>query len=113
MTRHAIWPLVFVLLSQWFMGSAWAMRGVPATGLASACHEVAVSQISDLEQHHAPAAQGKAPTHTAQADSHHCCAVGLGAAVQPLLLPLPHAIPASPHSPWASLSLRPDLRPPI
>ena len=113
MTRNAIWPLVFVLLLQWFMGSAWAMRGVPATGHASACHETAVIQISDFEQNSAHAGQGKDPTHTAQTDSHHCCVVGSGAALQPLLLPLPHALPASLHSPWASLSLRPDLRPPI
>jgi len=113
MTRRAIWPLVFALLLQWLMASAWAMRGAPATGLASACHEAAVIQIADVEQHHAHAAQGKAPNHTAQTDSHHCCAVGFGANVQPLLPLLPQAIPASQHRDWASLSLRPDLRPPI
>lgn len=113
MTRRAIWPLVFALLLQWLMGSAWAMRGAPAAGLASACHETAAIQSVDVEPHPAHAAEGKVSNHTVQTDSHHCCAIGFGASAQPLPPPLPQAIPASQHRDWASLSLRPDLRPPI
>ena len=49
----------------------------------------------------------------ASADSHHCCAVGLGLGLAPLLAPLPQGAPHSVALAWLSLSTRPDLRPPI
>jgi len=46
-------------------------------------------------------------------EGHHCCAVGLGLGVPPLLSPLPQAAPRSVARGWDSLKMRPDLRPPI
>jgi len=44
---------------------------------------------------------------------HHCCAVGLGMYVPLLAQPLPSAAPVNAWTHGTSLSLRPDLRPPI
>lgn len=44
---------------------------------------------------------------------HHCCAVGLGMYVPMLAQPLPSAAPVNAWTHGTSLSLRPDLRPPI
>ena len=111
--HRTVWTLLFALLLQLVLGSAWAMRVTPSHHPAPSCHETVNLQREDTDTLGAHAAHGKVPAPSVQADNHHCCAVGLGVGVQPQLLPLPQAQPASPHSPWASLSVRPDLRPPI
>ena len=108
--RHTVWTLLFALLLQLLAGSAWAWRGAQATEHSAHCHNTAVQAASGTDTHHTA---GKALSGSSQPDSHHCCAVCIGAAMQPLLPPLPQAAPTSRHGPWASLSLRPDLRPPI
>ena len=112
--RPTLWTLLFALLLQLLAGSAWAWRGPQAsdhtTPVQTAhCHDT-VAPDPSRDSHHAAG-----PSHSAsvQADSHHCCAVGLAATVQTPLQSLPQAPPVSQHGPWASLSLRPDLRPPI
>ena len=111
--RRTVWPLLIALLLQ-LAGSAWAWRGPQASGAseehAAHCHGSAAAQAGVSDTHHAPKAPAAAGL---QADSHHCCAIGLGSHVQPQVLPLPQATPASRHGPWASQSLQPDLRPPI
>ena len=111
--RRTVWTLLAALLLQLVLGSAWAMQTTPSHRPAPSCHETVGLQRADSDTHAAHAAPGKVPAPSVQADSHHCCAVGLGVGAQPQLPPLPQALPASPHRPWASLSLRPDLRPPI
>jgi len=111
--RRTVWTLLAALLLQLVLGSAWAMQATPSHRPAPSCHETVGLQRADSDTHAAHAAPGKVPAPSVQADSHHCCAVGLGVGAQPQLPPLPQALPASPHRPWASLSLRPDLRPPI
>lgn len=108
--RHTVWTLLFALLLQLLAGSAWAWRGAQATEHSAHCHDTAVQAASGTDTHHTA---GKALSGSSQPDSHHCCAVCIGWAMQPLLPPLPQAAPTSRHGPWASLSLRPDLRPPI
>ena len=111
--RPTAWTLLFALLLQLMLGSAWAMRVTSSHHAAPSCHDSVSIQAHGPEGHSAHAAQDQAPAHTAQADKHHCCAVGLGTGVQAILLPLPQAVPTSLPSLWVSLSLRPDLRPPI
>ena len=114
--RHTAWTLLFALLLQLVAGSAWARHGLEPSPAAAHCHEPVVQGTAAAQAHHAqsPAApQGKVQHLTVQADSHHCCAVGLGTGVQAWLLPLPQAAPSTRHGPWFSRSLRPDLRPPI
>jgi hypothetical protein len=112
--RRNAWMLLIALLLQLFAGSAWAWRGLQASGAAhdhaAHCHGTATEQtvVSD-----APHASHSSSPSGLQTDSHHCCAVGLGSHLQPQLPPLPQATPASQHGPWASQSLQPDLRPPI
>jgi hypothetical protein len=48
-----------------------------------------------------------------QVGTHHCCAVGVGVAVQVQLPALPQAQPISPLVSWSSWRMRPDLPPPI
>mgnify|MGYP000567784487 FL=1 len=108
--RRTVWTLLFALLLQWFTGGAWALSARQAPDLAVHCHEVLV--VNDASATHASPTDST-HAHSGQSDSHHCCAIGLGVGVQAQLLPLPQTLPNSPHGPWASLSLRPDLRPPI
>ena len=123
--RPTLWTLLLALLLQLLAGNAWAWRNTTASGhgeplqtrhvqsmqrQAAHCHDTFAPQASPHDHHHAP---DQAPGGSAPSDNHHCCAIGLAPAVQPLLQSLPHAPPASQHGPWASLSLRPDLRPPI
>ena len=123
--RPTLWTLLFALLLQWLAGSAWAWRGPQASGhtgplqttqvqamhlQAAHCHDTAAPQANPHDKHYAP---GQAHGGSAPSDSHHCCAISLGPTAQPLLQSLPQAPPVSQHGPWASLSLRPDLRPPI
>lgn len=116
--HRTIWTLLLALLLQLGVGSAWAVR-LPT---AAACHEAVATVTADVHTHHAAHPLGNAdhrdahptPTGTPHAtDSHHCCVVGLGVGAQPQWVPLPHPAPEAPHRSWASLSLRPDLRPPI
>ena len=111
--RRTVWTLLFAMLLQLLLGSAWAMRSTQPHGHASHCHEVVAMERSTDAAPPTHAAPNKVKAASIQADSHHCCAVCIGAAMQPLLPPLPQAAPTSRHGPWASLSLRPDLRPPI
>lgn len=111
--RRTVWTLLFALLLQLVLGSAWAMRVAPSNHPAPSCHEMVSFQQGKPDAHAAHGAHDKVPAQSAQIDSHHCCAVGLGIGIQTLLLPLPQALPTSPHSPWASVSMRPNLRPPI
>ena len=117
--RHTVWTLLLALLLQLLAGSAWAWRAAPTQGHVPTCHDVVAAAGADSHMAQASLAATVPgttdPTHlvSTHADSHHCCAVGLGVGKQPLLRPLPQAAPTSQHGPWASLSLRPDLRPPI
>ena len=123
--RPTLWTLLFALLLQLLAGSAWAWRSAPASApagqlqathvqamqlQAAHCHDTVAPQASTHDTPHAP---GHAHGGSAPPDSHHCCAIGLGPTVQPLLQSLPQAPPTGQHGPWASLSLKPDLRPPI
>lgn len=108
--RHTLWTLLFALLLQLVPGSVWALA--QTSGHPVHCHET-VTESTSVGMHHANAQQDKAHPASLQADGHHCCAVGLGVGVQALLQPLPQAAPASPTGHWASLSVRPDLPPPI
>ncbi len=113
--RPTLWTLLFALLLQVLAGSAWAWRSPQADSHTAPlhtthCHDTAAPENSSSDSHHAP---GQSPAASAQADSHHCCAMVLSEAVHAQPQPLPQAPPASRHGPWASLSLRPDLRPPI
>ena len=106
--------LLIALLLQLLAGSAWAWRGPQASGAAhdhaAHCHGTAAEQAVGTDTHHT---SPSSPAASLQADSHHCCAVGLGSHVQPQVLPLPQTTPSSQHGPWASQNLQPDLRPPI
>ncbi len=109
--RRTVWTLLFALLLQLLAGSAWALRSERSSHPPATCHDAAVHQAAPTDTHHASGDTTHAAT--VQHDSHHCCAVGLVAGIPALLQPLPQAAPNSQHGPWASLSLRPDLRPPI
>ena len=108
--RQTVWTLLFALLLQLLAGSAWAWRGAQATEHSAHCHDTAVQAASGTDTHHTA---GKALSGSSQPDSHHCCAVGLGLGLAPMLAPLPQAAPVGVALRWASLSTRPDLRPPI
>lgn len=102
--RRTLWTLLFAMLLQWLVGSAWAWHAPQAASPAAHCHEVVQTEQAAHPTSHAV---------SVHADSHHCCAIGLGMGVQVLPVPLPQAAPVSEHGPWVSLSLRPDLPPPI
>ena len=108
--HRIVWTLLLALLLQLLAGSAWALRGAQATEHSAHCHDSVVQVTTSSDTHHSA---GQTQTGSVQSDSHHCCAVGLGTVVQPVLSSLPQARPASPCGLWASLQLRPDLRPPI
>ena len=107
--HRTVWILLFTLLMQLVSASAWTMPTPEAASHPGHCHETLAQDATTTAAH----PQDSAQTSQRHTDSHHCFAVGLGACVQPLLAPLPQAAPTSRHGPWASLSLRPDLRPPI
>ena len=111
--RRTVWTLLFAMLLQLVLGSAWAMRSTQPHGHASHCHEVVAMERSTDAAPPTHAAPNKVKAASIQADSHHCCAIGLGIGIQASLLPLPQATPASPYGSWISQSPRPDLRPPI
>ncbi len=110
-TMHrTLWTLLFALLLQLLVGTAWGGRSSPADSGSAHCHTMV---------HDATAASDEHPTvdssHTPerQQHNHHCCAMGTVAPEQALVVPWPQAIPSGPHGSWASVSLPPDLRPPI
>ena len=114
--RRTVWTLLMALLLQLLAGSAWAWRAAQAHshtphGTAVVhCHGVAEPPTSATDtQRSAEPISGA----SMQADSHHCCAVGLALDVAVWPSPLPQAPPLGQHTAWASLSLPPDLRPPI
>lgn len=107
--RRTLWTLLCALLLQLAAGSAWAWRSAHDLGHNGHCHETATPSALTQDTGHPESPT----TANAQTSDHHCCAVGLGSALQAALPPLPQAAPRSRHGPWASLSLRPDLRPPI
>ena len=109
--HRTVWTLLFALLLQLVAGSAWALRSPHPSHCPANDHALMAHEASPGDAHHP--STDKTHTATVQHDSHHCCAVGLGAGIPALLQPLPQAAPTSQHGPWASLSLRPDLRPPI
>ena len=133
--RRTVWTLLTAWLLQLLLASSgWALASAahahPAANAvaAPACHGI---RVADLPQAHSEAmasapdghATHSAPVHHSgnstssaahhSADSHHCCAVGLGLGLAPQLAPLPQAAPVGVALRWASLSTRPDLRPPI
>ena len=107
--HRTAWPLMFALLLQLLIGSAWAWPGTPSSQSPAHCHE-SVMQSASADNAHSPAGPSQAGAWHAD---HHCCAVGLGMAVQPPLPNLPQGTPNSPQYAWVSQNLRPDLRPPI
>jgi len=111
--RRTVWTLLFALLLQLVTGGAWAMRTASATHTPPSCHDSVAMPVHKPQGHAAHALQDQTPAHAVQADNHHCCAVGLGLGVAPPLAPLPQAAPVGVALRWASLSTRPDLRPPI
>ena len=109
--RRTVWTLLFAMLLQLLAGSAWALRLPHNSHPPAACHDTATHVAAPADAHHPSGDTRHAGA--VQHDSHHCCAVGLGAGKQAPLQPLPQAAPTSQHSRWTSLSQRPDLRPPI
>ncbi len=98
--HRTLWTLILALALQLLAGSSWALPLPAHETTVAHCHEVAMPD--DSGQLHGPVA-----------DSHHCCAVGVGVGVQPLLPTLSQRSPITTYGPWVSQRLRPDLPPPI
>ena len=133
--RRTVWTLLTAWLLQLLLASSgWALvsaahartaanavpapacHGVDVSGLPQAPATARASAHDDHATHSAPVHHSGNSTSNAahhSADSHHCCAVGLGLGLAPELAPLPQAAPVGVALRWASLSTRPDLRPPI
>ena len=130
--RRTVWTLLTAWLLQLLLASSgWALASAAhahttANAVAApACHGIDVSGLPQAPAaarasahdahatHSAPAHPSTNSTTHHSADSHHCCAVGLGLGLAPVLAPLPQAAPVGVALRWASLSTRPDLRPPI
>ena len=104
--HRTLWTLILALLLQLMAGSSWAVRDERPndehhTSTAHHCHEPVAND--DLA----------GQTSNAQVSTHHCCAVGVGVAVQVQMPVLPQAQPISPLVSWSSWRMRPDLPPPI
>lgn len=112
--RHTLWTLLCALLLQVLGGSAWAVPPGQARAVPAPCHE-SVAAPAMAHAAHAPHASADDEAQAAHLShsSHHCCAVGLGVGLAPASQALPHSPPVSTPAAWASLCLRPDLRPPI
>ncbi len=114
--RHTLWTLLCALLLQVLGGSAWAVPPAQARAVPAACHESVAAPVTHAA-HAAHATHASADDEVQAAhlshSSHHCCAVGLGVGLAPATPPLPQSTPVSTPATWASLCLRPDLRPPI
>lgn len=118
MIHRTVWTLLFAMLLQLLASSAWAWRMPTAAAPVMHCHDMAATDMQHADAQQMASDQNAGAHHNHppvghHADSHHCCAVGIGTGTSTQLLPLPQAVPHSQHGPWASLSLRPDLRPPI
>jgi len=133
--RRTVWTLLMAWLLQLLLASSgWALASAAhahttANAVAApACHGIGVSGLPQAPAAARASAHDAHATHSApahhsgnstnstthhSADSHHCCAVGLGLGLAPMLAPLPQAAPVGVALRWASLSTRPDLRPPI
>ena len=123
--RRTVWTLLTAWLLQLLLlaSSGWALASAAhahttANAVAApACHGIDVSGLPQAPAAARASAHDAHATHSApahhSADSHHCCAVGLGLGLAPVLAPLPQAAPVGVALRWASLSTRPDLRPPI
>ena len=123
------WLLQLLLASSgWALASAAHAHTTANAVAAPACHGIGVSGLPQAPAAARASAHDAHATHSApvhpsgdstnstthhSADSHHCCAVGLGLGLAPMLAPLPQAAPVGVALRWASLSTRPDLRPPI
>ena len=104
--HRTLWTLILALLLQLMAGSSWAALDGRSSGEHPAntslhCHE--------------PVSRDDAPgqSSNAQVSTHHCCAVGVGVAVQVQMPVLPQAEPIGPLVSWSSWRMRPDLPPPI
>ncbi len=106
--RTTAWTLLFALLLQVVAGAAWALQADRGSPMPAHCHEP-VSAVAADDHSAADLVHARQPP----LESHHCCAVGLGAGAPSPWLTLPRATPISQPAVWASLSLSPDLRPPI
>jgi hypothetical protein len=104
--HRTLWTLILALLLQLLAGNSWA----------------AFDSRPSAEHHANPALHCHEPvthddaagqTGSVQVGTHHCCAVGVGVAVQVQLPALPQAQPISPLVSWSSWRMRPDLPPPI
>lgn len=113
--RSFSWLLILLVLFRLGWGTAMAM---PAHTAAPGEHPVMAA--SACHEHTAPAAAGD-PTPQSPAtalwssldDCHHCCAVGLASPAPTLWPPTPETPSNSAIERWNSVSVRPDLRPPI
>ena len=104
--HRTLWTLILALLLQLMAGSSWAaLDGRPSdehyASTAHHCHEPVAND------------QAAGQTSNAQVSTHHCCAVGVGVAVQVQMPVLPQAQPIGPLVSWSSWRMRPDLPPPI
>lgn len=113
--RSFSWLLILLVLFRLGSGTAMAMpthTTAPSERpvmTASACHEhTTPAQAGDLTS--------KSPETVLWSsldDCHHCCAVGLVSPMPTLWPPTPETPSNSAIEGWNSVSVRPDLRPPI
>ena len=130
--RRISWFLVLVILLKLGVGPVMAMPAATQShptlpeqhsAVLPACHGHGVTptasaltdSLSWAQASHDPTSKDPA-SHAhgaADADCHHCCAVGLGCLMTVCLHPTPAAHAERITHDWESASLRPDLRPPI
>lgn len=111
--RRTVWTVFFALLLQLLAGSGWAGRAPQTPDHCHAPSHHSLQAVPDADMDTAASDADVTHSLSTQMDGHHCCAVGLGTAACGLLQTLPQARPHRQHGPWLSLSLSPDLRPPI
>lgn len=104
--HRTLWTLILALLLQLMAGSSWAVLDERHSdehyaSTAHHCHEPVAND------------QAAGQNGNAQVNTHHCCAVGVGVAVQLQMPAQPQAQPTSPLVSWSSWRMRPDLPPPI
>ena len=96
--RRTVWSLLLVLLLPLMLSTAWAMHTAQPSPPAAHCHEASAQPSAQVDSHTTPTThtpQDKGHALCAQGDAHHCCAVGFGIGMEPLLQALPQAPPAS------------------
>ncbi len=123
--RHLSWFCVWVILFKLSLSSLMAM---PALGhlhhpteqtlAVPACHEAASTypkqSALDVQTLAQPSGDFASDTPSStDLDCHHCCAVGLAGHQTGFLPPAPAVHAAQINQDGLSVSLRPDLRPPI